>query len=69
MTEQDYNHLEALLSKLHLELGCKYCILPSAHNDMPSIATYKDDGSIDQSEIGPNIQEVVKIIKTKKEIN
>ena len=63
MTEQDYNHLELLLSKLALELKDRYCIIPNHINDGVYIGIYGSSGVLTKEVNAPDIKMAVEKIK------
>lgn len=46
MTEQDYNYLQLLLSKLQTELKHRFCIIPNHILDSTYIGIYSENGNI-----------------------
>lgn len=65
MTDQDYIHLEALLSKMRAELGDRYTISPDYLFDGYQIATFdSESGLLKKSEIAATLKGAVeKILK------
>ena len=59
MTEQDYNHLELLLSKLSLELKHRYCIIPQHINDGVLIGIYGENGVLLKEANGIDIKSTI----------
>lgn len=66
MTDQDYNHLELLLSKLGLHLGRRFAIIPGYLQDGVHLATYNESGALEDEAVCVDLKAAVEQIKNKQ---
>jgi len=65
MTDQDYNQLELLLSKLRKHLDRKFLLCPEYHHDGFNLAIYTDAGQIEDQAIAIDLKTAVEQIKSR----
>jgi len=60
MTKIEYGELETLLAKLESEIGTTFAVIPDYMKMGSYIATYKTNGDIEVSAVGPTIEAAAK---------
>jgi predicted amidophosphoribosyltransferase len=65
MKAEEFKQLEDLLSKLHVHLGYRYCIIPSHIQDSPYISLYDDKGNMIAQAESYNLESTVKEVLQK----